>query len=93
VQPPLPYILRFDLTLLEVEPHRFVTAAVSGDIVGEARIDVQATGTGSEVRLVSALSPSNPMLRAIATMARPVVRFGHDWVLDTGLRQFASRAI
>jgi hypothetical protein len=93
VQPPLPYVLRFDVTLVEVEPHRFVTASVSGDIVGEARIDVRATGTGSEVRLVSALSPSNPMLRAIATMARPVVRFGHDWVLDTGLRQFASRAI
>jgi uncharacterized protein YndB with AHSA1/START domain len=93
VQPPLPYVLRFDLTLLEVEPHSFVTASVSGDIAGDARLDVQATDAGSEVRLVSALSPANPVLRAIATMARPMVRFGHDWVLDNGLRQFSSRAL
>lgn len=93
VQPPLPYVLRFDLTLVQVEPHAFVTATVSGDIVGEARLDVRALGDGSEVRLVSDLAPSHPLLQTVARLARPVVRFGHDWVLDTGLRQFASRAI
>ena len=33
------------------------------------------------------------MLRTFAAVARPVVRFGHDWVLDTGVQQFRSRAL
>jgi hypothetical protein len=33
------------------------------------------------------------MLRAISRLARPVAAFGHDWVLDTGFRQFSARAI
>ncbi len=93
VQPPLPYALRFDLAIVEVEPLAFVTATVHGDITGRARLEVRATPGGSEARLVSELAPSNAMLRAIASVARPVVRFGHDWVLDTGLRQFAARAL
>ena len=26
-------------------------------------------------------------------MARPVAQWGHDWVLDTGLRQFRAKAL
>jgi hypothetical protein len=29
----------------------------------------------------------------VARVAQPVVTFGHDWVLDTGARQFRSRAL
>jgi hypothetical protein len=53
---------------------------------------VTQTDGGCEARLQSRLVPANQVLRAIATLARPVARFGHDWVLDTGLRQFRSRA-
>lgn len=93
VQPPLPYSLRFDLVLDEVVEGERVTATVSGDIVGTAQLALTADGTGSEVELVSRLAPANAMLRAIAVVARPVVRFGHDWVLDTGLRQFRAAAL
>ena len=88
VQPPFPYALRFALTLEEVEAPRFVTATVRGDITGHAAIDVHPVGDGSELRLVANLAPSSAVLRALARVAPPVVRFGHDWVLDTGLRQF-----
>lgn len=93
VQPPLPYSLRFDLTLEEVEAPRFVTASVSGDIAGHAAIDVTAAPGGSELRLVATLGPDSAMLRTIARVAHPLVRFGHDWVIDTGLRQFRRRAL
>jgi len=92
VQPPLPYALKFSLRLEEVVAPRFVTATVHGDIIGHAAIDITPTGDGSDLRLVSVLAPANGMLRAIARVARPVVRFGHDWVLDTGVRQFRKRA-
>lgn len=92
VQPPLPYTLRFTVTLDEVVEPRLVRATVSGEIVGTARLDIAEDGDGGEMRLTSSLSPDNRMLRAVASVARPVVRFGHDWVLDTGARQFAAAA-
>jgi uncharacterized protein YndB with AHSA1/START domain len=92
VQPPLPYSLTFTIALDEVVPERLATAVITGDITGEARLEVTATDDGCEARLQSRLVPANQILRAIATLARPVARFGHDWVLDTGLRQFRSRA-
>jgi len=88
VRPPVPYALRFTLRLEAVEAPTLAEATVEGDIVGMARLSVRADGDGSEARLVSLLAPANPVLRAVARVARPVVRFGHDWVLDTGAAQF-----
>jgi uncharacterized protein YndB with AHSA1/START domain len=93
VQPPLPYRLTFALTLEEVEPHRFVTAEVAGDIVGHAAIDLVAVDGGTDLRLVSTLAPRHPALRTVAGFAPAVARFGHDWVLDRGLAQFRRRAL
>lgn len=90
VRPPLPYVLRFDLILEEVEAPRYVTARLEGGLTGVAGLDVLPTPTGSEVRLVSALEPIDRTVRAAATLAPAMVRWGHDWVLDTGLRQFRS---
>lgn len=50
-------------------------------------------GSGCEVCLTSALAPRHPVLRAAALVASPIVRHGHDWVLDTGARQFVGRAL
>ena len=93
VRPPLPYSLRFGLSLHDVVAGHGAAAVIDGDIVGDARIELLPTHEGCEVRLVSRLAPSNQVLRSIAAVARPVVERGHDWVLDTGLRQFRSRAL
>lgn len=93
VQPPLPYRVRFSVTLDEVRPPSTVRASITGDVVGEARLDIAAREHGSEARLVSHLEPGNGFLRAVARVAAPVVRYGHDWVLDTGARQFIDRAV
>lgn len=93
VQPPLPYSLQFEVVLTEVEAARRVTAAVEGDIFGTASIELTPNDAGCELHLVSQLGPANRVLRTIARVARPMVGFGHDWVLDTGLRQFRSRAL
>ncbi len=93
VQPPLPYVLRFTLRIVEVDAPRSVAAVVDGDLTGDARLDIAATGDGTELHLVSRLAPSNVVLRSVARLAAPVARFGHDWVLDTGVRQFRERAL
>ena len=35
----------------------------------------------------------NTALRLVSRFAGPVARFGHDWVLDSGARQFIARAV
>ncbi|MEO6318143.1 MAG: SRPBCC family protein [Acidimicrobiales bacterium] len=92
VQPPVPYRLRFEVHLDEVDPSRLVVAHVTGDIVGTALLRITPTATGSELHLVSELTPTNAVLRAVSQFAAPVARFGHEWVLDTGLRQFRASA-
>jgi hypothetical protein len=93
VSPPLPYLVRFTLHLTLVEPLRAVEASVEGDVVGDARLELSDVGTGSRIHLVSDLAPGNAALQAFAVVAHPLVRRGHDWVLDTGARQFVDRAV
>jgi len=93
VQPPLPYRVSFELHLVAVEAPHLVAADVTGDIEGEARLELSPTDLGSELHLTSALVPTNRVLRTVAQMAEPIARFGHQWVLDTGLRQFRASAL
>jgi uncharacterized protein YndB with AHSA1/START domain len=90
VRPPLRYSVRFAVALEEVEAPRWVTARVSGDIAGRARVDVAGQGERSEVRLTSALRPTRRTVAWLTALAGPVARRSHDWILDTGARQFAA---
>ena len=94
VAPPLPYVVRFTVRLDRVEEGRRVDASVRGDVRGDATLTVGDDGRGgSTARLRSELAPANPVLRGVGLVARPMVEWGHDWVLDQGLRQFVSRAL
>jgi uncharacterized protein YndB with AHSA1/START domain len=93
VQPPLPYRVRFTLDLEQVEVPELVVVSARGDITGTARLEVSPNASGTHVRLLSHLRPSNRVLRGASYLAYPMVRFGHDWVLDTGARQFRNRAL
>ena len=96
VQPPLPYVMRFTVALDEIIEHSLVRATVGGDVTGTVRIELadRAPGRapGCEVQLVSALTPDSGFVRALTFVGRPLVKFGHDWVLDTGARQFSAHA-
>ncbi len=93
VQPPIPYWVRFSVRIDDADAPRSIKATVSGDVVGDARLEISDHPGGCEARLVSSLAPGNGFLKVVARMASPMVRFGHDWVLDTGARQFMRRAL
>jgi uncharacterized protein YndB with AHSA1/START domain len=94
VRPPFGYTLRFTIHLDEVVAARLVTADLSGELVGTARLELSPSGDdGTALRLVSRLRAGHRGFSVLATLARPVVRRGHDWVLDTGARQFAQRGL
>lgn len=93
VRPPAPYALRFTITLDGIEEHRRIDATITGDLRGEAAVSLAPIAGGCEVRLTSALAPTSPPLRAVMRVTPWLGRFGHDWVLDQGLRQFRRRAL
>lgn len=93
VQPPLPYAVRFAVVIDEVVEGERVAATVSGDVVGTARVEIHGRDDGCDALLVSRLAPAGRVLRGVAAVARPVARFGHDWVLDAAARQFRARAV
>jgi uncharacterized protein YndB with AHSA1/START domain len=92
VKPPLPYVVRFAIRFDEVEVERRIDATVQGDIEGPAQLLIEPSAGGSAVTLTSSLRPTNTVLKVAALLGRPLVRYGHDWVLDIGAGQFASRA-
>ncbi len=93
VRPPAPYTLRFTITLDDVEEHRRIDATVTGDLRGEASVALTPAPEGCEVRLTSSLAPAGQPLRTVMLLTPWLGRFGHDWVLDAGLRQFRRRAL
>jgi hypothetical protein len=93
VQPPLPYSLRFTITLDTVVDGESAWATVDGEITGKASLTVDADRQGSTIRLVSDLAPASPLLKGFALAARPLVVWGHDWVLDRGASQFRQRGL
>jgi hypothetical protein len=90
VRPPLPYSVRFTIELDQVVGPSHVTATIAGDIAGVARLDLEPTADGSAIHLTSTLAPNGRAFAIFATLMRPVVSRGHDWVLDTGAAQFAD---
>ncbi len=70
-----------------------VRARVVGDVVGTATLRIDDAASGCIATLDSTLAPGNTALRMVSRFAAPIARFGHDWVLDSGIRQFITRAV
>ncbi len=92
VRPPAGYVVRFEIVLDEVERPERIAATIRGDIAGEATVTLDATGSGCDLVLASRLLAARSGLRILSRVAPAVARRGHEWVLDTGLRQFADGA-
>jgi uncharacterized protein YndB with AHSA1/START domain len=93
VSPPLPYTVSFAIEFIEVVECERVQASVSGDISGTAHLVLSDAGKGCDVVVRSDLEPRSTFLRVLAATVPPVARFGHDWILATGAKQFESRAL
>lgn len=93
IKPPLPYELRVTVTLDEVVAPALVVATVAGEVTGTARLVLDEHGDGCRAVLSSTLTPDQGIPRLVARLAPAVARFGHDWVLEIGARQFADRAL
>jgi hypothetical protein len=93
IQAPLPYRLRFEVDLQDVTAPRTIQGHVVGDIEGPAAFTVSRDGAGSRAHLAWELRVTRRLLAGLATIARPALLWGHDHIVEVGLRQFVTRAL
>ncbi len=93
VQPPLPYRIKFGVVFDQVIDESEIRASIDGEVVGSASLSLSACEGGCAVLLQSNLAPVKPSLKLVSLIAPPVARFGHEWVLETGVRQFKDKAL
>jgi hypothetical protein len=93
IQSPLPYVLRVQLVLADVVPCERLAADVSGDIEGWALLELSGGEGGSTIDIEWDMRPRSRAMQMAAVLARPLLRWSHEWVLARGLDQFRQRAL
>ena len=93
IQSPLPYVLRVELVLDEVVIPERLAVQVSGDLQGRAALTLTPTETGSAIDIDWQMRPRSRAMHLAAVVARPLLRWSHEWVLARGLEQFRQRAL
>jgi hypothetical protein len=92
VVPPVPYRLRLDVRLQRCDRPRSVEARVDGDLRGRAALLLEEAGGGTRVAAAWSLEIRSIPLR-LAAQAYPVMRWGHDRVVDMAVAGFRRRAL
>ena len=88
IRAPLPYSLRFSVTIDRVEPAALIETTIDGDIAGPASLTIEPHRTGSRARLNWSLAVRSRLLQSGAIVARPLMHWGHEWVVANGVDQF-----
>jgi hypothetical protein len=93
VIPPVPYRLRLEVRLRRCDRPRLIEATISGDLRGRAALRLEAAGDGTSAEMQWSLQMHSAPLRVAAHVAYPLVRRGHDRVVDMAVAGFRRRAL
>lgn len=93
VVPPVPYRLRLEVRLRRCCRPWLVEAAVDGDLSGPATLRLEDASDGTRVTVAWSLEMRSAPLRVAARVAYPLMRWGHDRVVDMAVAGFQRRAL
>jgi hypothetical protein len=88
VVPPLPYRLGVQIVLLECVRPRRIEAAIHGDLEGAARLILTPKREGTRAEVSSTIEVMQRPLRIAARVGPPLVRWGHDRVVEATVASF-----
>lgn len=88
VAPPLPYRMRLRVVLVACDPPRCIDASVHGDLVGHARLQLEPEGDGTRASVAWTIEMMQRPMRLAGRVASPVLRWGHDRVVDATVASF-----
>jgi len=88
VAPPLPYRMRLDVVLDECIPELRISARVHGDLEGAAKLTFDGDDTKARVHATWTIEMMQRPMRMAARVAHPLLRWGHDRVVDATVDGF-----
>jgi hypothetical protein len=93
VAPPVPVQLRLDVHLRACDRPRLVAAAISGDLRGSALLRFADVNGGTRATADWSLETTTAALRLTTRVAYPVMRWGHDRVVEMAVAGFRRKAL
>jgi hypothetical protein len=88
IAPPLPYRMRIRVDLDECERPAVLGGAVHGDLEGTARVVLVDDAPGTEVTVSWTIEMMQRPMRMAARVAHPLLRWGHDRVVEATVHGF-----
>jgi hypothetical protein len=87
----LPYSLTFDMRTVRVEPMTLIEGHAEGELRGIGRWTVAADGMHTRVHYDWRVEVTQPWMRFVAPLARPVFAWNHGVVMGWGGEGLARR--
>jgi uncharacterized protein YndB with AHSA1/START domain len=91
VAPPLPYRMHLQIELTRCEKPGIIEALVHRDLEGEASIALCSQGVGTHVEVAWTVEMMQRPMRLADRMAHPVLKRGHDRVVENTVAEFRRR--
>ena len=91
VSPPLPYRMRLRVVVEGSDPGRRIDAAVHGDLEGRASLVLDPAGEGTRATVAWTIEMVQRPMRIAARVGYPLLRWGHDRVVEATVSGFRRR--
>jgi carbon monoxide dehydrogenase subunit G len=91
VAPPLPYRMAVEVALTRCDPCTLVDADVTGDLAGQAHLRLHPDHDGTLADVAWSLEMLQRPMRLVALAAYPLLRWGHDRVVEVTAGSFRSQ--
>lgn len=88
VRPPVPYQMRVEVRLERCDRPRRIDAVVGGDLRGPAHLELHRTEAGTRAEVDWQVEMMQRAMRIASRVAHPLLRFGHDRVVDATVAGF-----
>ncbi len=88
VAPPVPYRMRLDVVLDECIRPSHIEATVHGDLEGRAHLTLEADGGATRAEISWTIEMTQRAMRVAARVARPLLVWGHDRVVEMTVASF-----
>jgi carbon monoxide dehydrogenase subunit G len=88
VVPPVPYRMRVEVRLERCDRPRRIDALVAGDLRGPAELVLHPVEGGTRAEVAWRVEMMQRAMRVAARMAHPLLRWGHDRVVEATVAGF-----
>jgi hypothetical protein len=85
--------MKLDVIVEELVPERCVTALVHGDLEGAARLTFEGDESETRAHATWTVEMMQRSMRMAARIAHPLLRWGHDRVVDATVDGFRRRLV